>query len=62
MAAASVIVTAGAQQPAPIVTAGAQEPAHIEARAEQIFRAACQYLAEAPYFSLTAEIWREHMK
>jgi len=26
-----------------------------------VLRAACQYLAEAPFYSLTAEIWREHV-
>jgi len=28
--------------------------------AERILHAACQYLAEAQFFGLTAEIWREH--
>jgi len=39
----------------------AQETTNIDARADRVIRAACQYLAEAPYFSLQAEIWREHV-
>ncbi len=40
---------------------GAQNPSQIAPEAERIFRAASQYLAEAPQFSLSAEIWREHV-
>ena len=29
--------------------------------AERCLRAACQYLVEAPFFSLSAEVWREHV-
>ena len=38
-----------------------QEYTNIDAHAEQVLRAACQYLADAPYFSINAEIWREHI-
>ena len=34
---------------------------NLSPRAEQVLRAACQYLAEAPYFGISAEIWREHV-
>lgn len=44
-----------------VVTAKSQEVTNIDARADQLLRAACQYLAEAPFFSLTAEVWREHV-
>jgi len=30
--------------------------------AERVLRDACQYLAAAPFFSLTGEIWREHVR
>jgi hypothetical protein len=39
----------------------AQEQATISPEAERSFRAACQHLAEAPFFCLTAEVWREHI-
>ncbi len=39
----------------------AQTNSNIAPRAVEILRNACQYLAEAPYFGLTAEIWREHV-
>lgn len=39
----------------------AQENTNIAAQAERVFRAACQYLAEAPFFGFGAEIWREHV-
>jgi hypothetical protein len=39
----------------------AQENTNIAPQVERAFRAACQYLAEAPFFSLTAEVWREHV-
>ena len=39
----------------------AQEKTNIAPQAEHVFRAACQYLAEAPFFCLTAEVWREHV-
>ena len=41
--------------------AAAQEVTNIDPRAEQLLHDACQYLAQAPFFSLTAEIWREHV-
>ena len=41
--------------------APAQSQTNIAPQAERILSAACQYLAETPYFSLTAEIWREHV-
>ena len=41
--------------------APAQSQTNIAPQAEHVLSAACQYLAEAPYFSLTAEIWREHV-
>src|SRR5215469_13089404 len=39
----------------------APEPDSIDPRAEQILKSACQYLAQAPFFTVTAEIWREHV-
>ena len=39
----------------------AQGSTNIDAQAVQVLRDACQYLAEAPFFSITAEIWREHL-
>src|ERR1035437_9871223 len=39
----------------------AQEKTNIAPQAERSLRAACQYLAEAPFFCLTAEVWREHV-
>src|SRR5436305_3048348 len=33
----------------------------IAPRADQVLRDACRYLAETPYYSLTAEVWREHV-
>jgi hypothetical protein len=39
----------------------AQETNSIDPHAEQVLRGACQYLAEAPFFMLNAEIWREHL-
>jgi len=41
--------------------APAQTQTNIAPQAERILSAAFQYLAEAPYFGLTAEIWREHV-
>jgi len=41
--------------------ASAQEKTNIAPQAERSLRAACQYLAEAPFFCLTAEVWREHV-
>lgn len=42
------------------VTSAAQPGAKIEPRADELLRAACQFLADTPAFSLTAEVWREH--
>src|SRR5215469_9630919 len=39
----------------------AQTSVKIDARADEVLRAACQFLAETPAFSLTAEVWREHI-
>jgi hypothetical protein len=44
-----------------IWTAPAQTQTNIAPKAERVLAAACQYLAQAPHFSLTAEIWREHV-
>jgi hypothetical protein len=41
--------------------ARAQEQTNIAERADQVLRAASQYLAQAPQFTFTAEIWREHV-
>ena len=41
--------------------APAQAQTNIAPQAERALSAACQYLAEAPYFSLNAEVWREHV-
>ena len=42
-------------------TAPAQPQTNLAQRAERVLSAACQYLAEAPGFSLKAEVWREHV-
>jgi len=34
---------------------------NLSPQADRCLRAACQYLAEAPSFCLTAEVWREHV-
>ncbi len=44
------------------VAAPGQSQTNLDAQAERILSAACQYLAEAPYFGLTGEIWREHVR
>ncbi len=44
-----------------IWTAPAQQQTNIAPQADRVLSAACQYLAEAPWFSLTAEVWREHV-
>ena len=41
--------------------ASAQAQTNIAPRAEQVLAAAFHYLAESPHYSLTAEIWREHV-
>jgi hypothetical protein len=41
--------------------ATAQEQTNFSPRAESELRAACQFLRQTPAFSLTAEIWREHV-
>jgi hypothetical protein len=41
--------------------APAQPQTNIAPQAERVLSAACQYLAETPYFSLNAEVWREHV-
>ncbi len=38
----------------------AQQLPNVAPRAEEVLRSACSYLAEAPYFGLTAELSREH--
>ena len=43
------------------LAAPAQNETRIDPRAERILRAACDYLAETPQFSITAEIWRDHV-
>ena len=43
------------------ISSQASPAADTSRQAEQLLRAACQYLAEAPFFSLDAEIWREHI-
>ncbi len=42
-------------------TGAAKTTTNLTPRATEVLRDACKYLAEAPYFSLTAEIWREHV-
>lgn len=46
-----------------VATAGAQDvtSTNIDPRAEQLLRDACQFLAQAPFFSLTAEVWLERV-
>jgi hypothetical protein len=39
----------------------AQSAAKIDPRADELLRAACQFLADTPAFSLNAEVWREHI-
>jgi hypothetical protein len=46
---------------AAVSSARAQDSTNIDAHAERVLRAACQYLAESPFFSINAEIWREHL-
>lgn len=41
--------------------ASAQEQTNISPRAESVLRSACDFLARTPAFSLSAEIWREHV-
>jgi hypothetical protein len=41
--------------------APAQPQTNIDLQAERVLSAACQYLAEAPYFGMGAEVWREHV-
>ncbi len=43
------------------VSVPAQQLTNVAPRAEEILRSACQFLAETPYFGLSAEIWREHI-
>jgi hypothetical protein len=43
------------------VCRAASQATNIAPRAAQVLREACQYLAESPYFSITAEAWREHV-
>ena len=38
-----------------------QAQTNIAPQAERVLSAACRYLAEAPYFGLGAEVWREHV-
>jgi hypothetical protein len=38
-----------------------QAQTNIAPRAERVLRAATDYLAQAPHFTLTAEVWREHV-
>ena len=38
-----------------------QPQTNIAPEADRVLSAACQYLAQAPYFSLNAEVWREHV-
>jgi hypothetical protein len=54
LACTTILLTLAAGSPA-------QEVTNIDSHAEQVLRAACQYLAESPFFSLNAEIWREHV-
>ncbi len=46
---------------APVYQAAAQTQTNIAPQAAQVLRSACQYLADSPYFGITAEIWREHI-
>lgn len=41
--------------------APAQAQTNIAPQAERVLAAACDYLAEAQYFGITGEIWREHV-
>ena len=41
--------------------ATAQEATNIAARADEVLRAASEYLAQAPQFTVKAEIWRERV-
>ena len=44
-----------------ICPARAQSETNIAPRAQSVLASACEYLAQTPYFGLTAEIWREHV-
>jgi len=39
----------------------AQEQTNLSPRAESVLRSACDFLAQAPAFSFSGEIWREHV-
>ncbi len=54
---------AGAQEQTKANSSRADAPnsTNIAPRAAEILRNACQYLAEAPFFGITAEVWREHV-
>lgn len=41
--------------------ASAQETTNVSPRAETVLRSACEFLTHTPAFSLSAEIWREHV-
>src|SRR6266404_6678311 len=43
-------------------TAQNQSHPNIDPRAERVLRSACDYLAEAPHFSIIAEVWRDHVE
>ena len=34
---------------------------NVAPRANEVLADACRYLAQAPFFALTAEVWREHV-
>ncbi len=57
----SIKVVAAAGLLACAANVPAQQLTNVAPRAEQLLRSACQYLAETPYFGLSAEIWREHI-
>jgi len=39
----------------------AADSANIDPQAARILRNSCDYLAESPFFGVTAEVWREHI-
>ncbi len=44
-----------------MLCADGQNQNNIDPRAERVLRSACDYLASTPHFSITAEVWREHV-
>ena len=62
LALAGGCATAQDQSPAPAATAAATTTTNnVSQRADRVLRSACDFLAQTPAFSFSAEIWREHV-